>query len=90
MSNNGRTTKNQFLSASDQRQYMAKLREAAEKGDINAMGWMVMLSNQDKHQKSQAKLSHAGWVGEKNDPKQQILNTIRENDPDSQQLPENK
>jgi len=89
MLSKGRSSKNQFLSGPDQREYLRKIREAAENGDINAMGWMVMISNTNEQSK-QLNKTISGWVGDDQDPKKGILSKIRENSPLSQQLPENK
>ena len=87
----GRTSKNMYLSQADQRVYMRNLRTAAEAGDVNAMGWMVGLSKQstiEPVRNSGGVLS--GWAGDSQDPKEQILSAIRENDQGSGQLPENQ
>ena len=87
----GRTSKNMYLSQADQRLYMRNLRTAAEAGDVNAMGWMVQLSKQSALESVRGSGGFlSGWVGDDQDPKGKILLSLRENDPDSGQLPENK
>lgn len=87
----GRNSKNIYLSQADQREYMKNLRTAAEAGDVNAMGWMVFLSKQSTLEPVRGSGGFAsGWVGDDQDPKEQILSVIRQNDPKSEQLPENK
>ncbi len=87
----GRTSKNMYLSQADQRVYMRNLRAASEAGDLNAMGWMVFLSKQSTIDTVRGSGGFAsGWSGDDQDPKKQILAVIRQNDPKSEQLPENK
>lgn len=85
----GRNSKNIYLSQADQREYMKNLRTAAETGDVNAMGWMVLLSKQTTPSPVRGGYG-SGWVGDDQDPKEQILTVIRQNDPKSEQLPENQ
>ena len=40
----GRKQNNKLPGVADSRAYLAKMRAAAELGDINAMGWLVFLS----------------------------------------------
>lgn len=88
MLSKGRIRKNIYLSQADQREYMKMLREAAESGDVNAMGWMVMLSKVEGITPSPTKTS--GWAGDDSDPKEAILAALRTLDPNSKQLPENQ
>ncbi|OZY41075.1 hypothetical protein CJF43_14370 [Pseudomonas fragi] len=69
------------------------IRAAAETGDLQACALLIALSeNKPLHLDSGILnlLGHGGWVGDKNDPGEHIRATIRANDPQSKQLPENQ
>ena len=78
-------SKNLRLSLQDKSRYLNSLRANADKGDVDAMGWLLHLSDNAKNPQKPS-----GWKGDENDQYQNILSEIRRNDPRSQQLPENK
>ncbi|MDD1134652.1 hypothetical protein [Pseudomonas shahriarae] len=96
----GREGKNLMPSKADQRAYLKTIRDAADGGDILAMAAILGLARLDELLKTDRPLhldsgaSHlpvcSGWAGDANDPREQILDTIRANDPGSKQLPENQ
>jgi len=105
--NVGRSGKNLMPSKADQRAYLKKIREAADRGEVIAMAALLMLSRLDDMDRQHKEIAqsynldllkllgltrngHAGLVGDENDPKEKILAAIREHDPQSKQLPENK
>lgn len=86
-----RVTKGEVQAAWD------KLRDAAEAGDVQACGWLIYLtegvSSLYSHKDAgtiNPRGVGSGWSGDQNDPKGKILEAIRENDPQSKQLPENQ
>lgn len=98
-----RSGKNLMPSKADQREYLKRIRQAAdEKGDIVAMGVLLALSRVDDLLKNSAEIAqhidggifnlagHGGWTGDDSDPKEDILAAIRKNNPSSEQLPRNK
>lgn len=74
----------------------SRIREAAAAGDLYACALLIALSDK------QRPLMHtdggiynlpgksSGWRGDENDPREAILAKIREEDPQSKQLPENQ
>ncbi|MBU3824676.1 MAG: hypothetical protein H9917_07610 [Candidatus Oceanisphaera merdipullorum] len=95
----GREGKNIMPSKADQRDYMKKIRAAADAGDVNAMVGILIITNQEALSKEIKEHidsgiinlpGHGGWCGELGDPKQSILEEIRKQNPKSKQLPENK
>lgn len=40
----GRSQTNKLPSKTDSRNYLTKIREEADQGDVNAMGWLVLIS----------------------------------------------
>lgn len=83
----GREGKNLMPSKADQRAYLKTIRDAADGGDVMAMAAILGLARLDDLLKPPVA---SGWVGDANDPREQILATIRANDPKSGQLPENQ
>ena len=47
----GRKQTNKLPGEADSRAYLAKMRLAADHGDINAMGWLVFLAKSNKQAK---------------------------------------
>ena len=86
----GREGKNLMPSKADQRAYLKKIRDAADGGDVMAMAAILGLARLDDLLKAAPSPSASGWVGDADDPGDQIRATIRANDPSSKQLPENQ
>lgn len=98
----GREGKNLMPSKADQRAYLKKIREAADGGDILAMAAILGLARLDELLNTDKEIAmhmdsgilnlpgHGGWRGDANDQHDAILAKIRENDPQSKQLPENQ
>lgn len=86
----GREGKNLMPSKADQRVYLKKIRDAADGGDFMAMAAILGLARLDELLKSERPPVASGWVGDENDPGEQIRATIRANDPKSKHLPENQ
>lgn len=98
-----RSGKNLMPSKADQREYLKRIRQAAdEKGDIVAMGVLLALSRVDDLLKNSTEIAqhidggifnlagHGGWSADESYTQKNILAAIRQNNPDSEQLPENK
>jgi hypothetical protein len=72
----------------------ASIRSAAAQGDIQASALLIALTEGRPLLHVDGGIlnlpGHGGWVGERGDYKPELLVRIRENDPQSKQLPENQ
>lgn len=71
-----------------------RLRGAAREGSLIASALLIALQQNKPFMHTDGGIinlpGHGGWVGDPADPRETILNTIRECDPLSGQLPENQ
>lgn len=76
----------------EQRAYLKKIREAADRGDLQAMEALLNIVHLQHIDSGITQLlgQNSGWAGDANDPKEKILAAIRANDPASKQLTENQ